>query len=317
MSHKAVNWALEQRDLKPGPWIVLIQLADRHNKDTKRISPWQSTLAADCNMSRSSVNNHLDTLEEVGLIRRVKRRCPKTKRRLATYYILRPDFGKQQVIDGAMCEIWTRDIVDQTENIKVNCENNVPQQEPCPKNSNVQNLDMEAMSKKQQEPCPKNSNIPVQNLDSIRTMEKNHGKEPCVDEPHTQFDFDGFLEKFKTAYPRLGDMDATSAELQRAINAGTDPQRILAGARAYSDEQAGNNRQYIAYSENWLRLKRWERYAAGSQRASQSEIDAFTANLIKRGKPELVRHVSPTRAAGLVHAGLVTAEECKSAEIRL
>jgi len=302
MSHKAVNWALEQRDLKPGPWIVLIQLADRHNKDTKRVSPYQSTLAADCNMPRSSVNNHLDTLEEAGLIRRVKRVCPKTKRQLGTYYILRPDFDEPPVIDNAVSKIRTRDCVDQKGNIA---------------QSRVQNTDTEAVSKKQQKPCPKNGDSRVRILDTIGTMERNQEKEPCVDEPHTQFDFDGFLEKFKTVYPRLGDMDATAAELQQAIDAGTDPQRILAGARAYADEQAGNSRQYIAYSENWLRLKRWERYAAGSQRASQSEIDAFTASLIKRGKPELVRHVSPTRAAGLVHAGLVTAEECKAAEIRL
>lgn len=136
-------------------------------------------------------------------------------------------------------------------------------------------------------------------------------------EPHTQFDFSGFLEELKSAYPRLGDPVATADELRSAIEAGVEPERILAGARAYADEQRGNNRQYIAYSENWIRLKRWERYAGGAKKASRSEIDTFTADLIKRHRPELVRHVSPTRAAWMVDAGLVSAEDCKKAGIRL
>jgi len=163
MSHKAVNWALEQRHLKPGPWIVLIQLADRHNKDTGRVSPYQSTLAADCNMPRSSVNNHLDTLEALGLIKRVRRIDPATKRQLGTFYILGFDFENPPDIDNAMSKIRTREIAGQSENIN---------------QSRVQNPDAGAVSKKPQKPCPKNADSRVRILDTKGTMEMNQEKEP-------------------------------------------------------------------------------------------------------------------------------------------
>jgi DNA-binding transcriptional ArsR family regulator len=302
MSHKAVNWALEQRHLKAGPWIVLIQLADRHNKDTRKVCPHQSTIATDCNMSRSTVNLHLNGLEKLGLIIRVERQDRATKRQLATHYILQPDFTDLPDVDNAVSDYRTRVPTDQNGNTG---------------KSRVQKPDTENSKSRVRKNTGAVSDSRVRNSDTKNHVIHNHGKEPCVDEPHTQFDFSDFLEKFKTAYPRLGDPDATANELQQAIDAGTDPDRIISGARAYADEQRGNNRQYIAFSENWIRLKRWERYAAGAKKASQSEIDVFTADLIRRGRPELVRHVSPTRAAWMVDAGLVTAADCKKAGIRL
>lgn len=87
MSYDATNWAIKQKGLKPATKLVLWYLCDRHNPDFGCF-PRQDRLAADAELSVSSLNDHLRTLEERGLIRRIKRSDPKTKQQLSTLYIL-------------------------------------------------------------------------------------------------------------------------------------------------------------------------------------------------------------------------------------
>lgn len=126
MSHRAMNWALEQRELKPSPWRVLVMLADRHNKDTLRCDPDQRTLAEDCNMTRETVGRHISDLEEMGLIRCIERRDPTTRKRLTNFYILGLDFADPPAVEFA-----------------------VPRQNE----SHVENSDMESMCQNERKPC--------------------------------------------------------------------------------------------------------------------------------------------------------------------
>jgi DNA-binding transcriptional ArsR family regulator len=71
MSGAALVWAANVKGLAPATKIVLIQLAERHNKDTGRCDPSLNKLADDCEMSRASVLRHLRMLEEGGLLTRV------------------------------------------------------------------------------------------------------------------------------------------------------------------------------------------------------------------------------------------------------
>ncbi|MBJ6372735.1 helix-turn-helix domain-containing protein [Sedimentitalea arenosa] len=87
MSHKATVWAIQQRGLKPTTRIVLWHLCDRHNPDYGCF-PSQTRLAHDCEISRSTLNVHLDRLEAAGLIRRVTCIDPVTKRQKTTRYFL-------------------------------------------------------------------------------------------------------------------------------------------------------------------------------------------------------------------------------------
>lgn len=87
MSHAATNWAIQQRGLKPTTRIVLWHLCDRHNPD-HGCFPSQARLAHDCEISRSTLNDHLDRLEAAQLLRRVPRIDPVTKRQMPTRYIL-------------------------------------------------------------------------------------------------------------------------------------------------------------------------------------------------------------------------------------
>ena len=87
MSHAATNRAILQRGLKPATKIVLWFLCDRHNPDFGCF-PTQARLAEDAEMSISALNDHLATLEDLGLIHRIRAHDPHSHRRLPTRYIL-------------------------------------------------------------------------------------------------------------------------------------------------------------------------------------------------------------------------------------
>ena len=87
MSHAATTWAIQQRGLKPATKIVLWFLCDRHNPDFGCF-PTQARLAEDAEMSISALNDHLATLEKLGLIHRTRTQNPHNHRRLPTRYIL-------------------------------------------------------------------------------------------------------------------------------------------------------------------------------------------------------------------------------------
>ena len=96
MSHKATNWAILQRGLMPATKLVLWYLCDRHNPDYGCF-PSQDQLAADAEISRASLNVHLEKLETAGLIRRQRRVDEDTRKQRSTRYILgfEDDFGRE------------------------------------------------------------------------------------------------------------------------------------------------------------------------------------------------------------------------------
>jgi DNA-binding transcriptional ArsR family regulator len=143
MSHRATNWAIEQRGLKPATKIVLWHLADRHHPD-HGCFPSQDTLAEDCEMSRSTLNVHLKDLENRGLIKRIQRSDKSTKRQKSTYYQL-----------GFEMETDTR-------------KKRVKSKKPCPKSGHG------AVSGNGQKPCPENGKSRVRNPDT------NPVREPVI-----------------------------------------------------------------------------------------------------------------------------------------
>ena len=165
MSHEATNWAIKQRGLKPTTKIVLWHLCDRFNPDYGCF-PSQVRLAHDCEISRSTLNDHLGQLEAIGLLRRVPRIDPVTKRQLPTRYILRfePGFTPADVAPcpetghgfsplGVDAETSTE--IDPTTTISV---------EPCP--DSVHGIDGQAVSGFCPEPCPENGQSRVRNPDT-------------------------------------------------------------------------------------------------------------------------------------------------------
>lgn len=101
MSHKATNWAIQQRGLMPATKLVLWHLCDRHNPDFGCF-PSQDQLAADAEISRASLNVHLEKLETAGLIRRHRRVDEVTRKQKSTRYVLgfEDDFGGEPCPDS-------------------------------------------------------------------------------------------------------------------------------------------------------------------------------------------------------------------------
>ena len=87
MSHAATNWAIQQRGLKPTTKIVLWHLCDRFNPDFGCF-PTQGRLAHDCEISRATLNRHLEDLEHCGLVRRIRNIDARTGQQRPTRYLL-------------------------------------------------------------------------------------------------------------------------------------------------------------------------------------------------------------------------------------
>jgi len=165
MSHDATNWAIKQRGLKPTTKIVLWHLCDRFNPDYGCF-PSQVRLAHDCEISRSTLNAHLGQLEAAGLLRRVPRIDPATKRQLPTRYILgfEPGFKPATVVPcpeighggDAPSEIAPdADIYDAAD---------AYDDEPCPDFGH--GIDAKAVSDFEPEPCPDFAQSRVRNPDT-------------------------------------------------------------------------------------------------------------------------------------------------------
>ena len=104
MSHKATNWAIQVRGLKPATKLVLWFLADHHNP-SYGCFPAQKTLADEAEMARSTVRSHLGILEHKGLILRENSVDPETHRQNPTHYRLAFEEG----FDEAWRAVHSRD----------------------------------------------------------------------------------------------------------------------------------------------------------------------------------------------------------------
>ena len=70
MSALALIWAANVKGLKPAAKIVLIQLADFHNRETGQCNSGATRLADDCEMGRAPLFRHMTRLEKFSLVTR-------------------------------------------------------------------------------------------------------------------------------------------------------------------------------------------------------------------------------------------------------
>ena len=87
MSHYMTALAMKQTNLKPATKIVLYWIADPHNGETGECFPSINRLAQLCEMSRRSVETHILTLEQEGLLER-KAQYRETGGKTTNSYIL-------------------------------------------------------------------------------------------------------------------------------------------------------------------------------------------------------------------------------------
>jgi len=193
MSHAATNWAIQQRGLKPTTKIVLWHLCDRFNPDYGCF-PSQERLAHDCEISRSTLNAHLGQLEAAGLLRRVPRLNPVTKRQMPTRYILgfEPGFAPDHATPCP--ETGHGDIT--AENPFAGAEDLAEEApaapEPCLNSGHGNGAG--PVSEFQADPCPENALTRVRNPDTNPVREPL--REPVKEEegaPARDADFDWFF----------------------------------------------------------------------------------------------------------------------------
>lgn len=323
MSHAATTWlaSVPPDHITHGEFRVLFHLCDCHNP-SMGCFPMQAYLREHTGLSNGGLNKALGELERKGLIRREQERDQRTNRQKPTHYILGFEMknaqkpsplsggGAVSTFHAEPSPLFGGSVSTGVESYTKEEPVKEPVREPCaaPRAPHTQNSRIP-----DEGPCLKNGHGSA--------PAKDHGKADTtnrVSNLDTGFDFDVFQRKFRDAYPRLGSLEATEDALREALEAGADPDHILAGARAYAVEQKGNKRQYIAYSENWLAQKRWEQFPKSAPGASDPEVIAqVRAKAIREKAPWIGRHLSPSAARELVARGLVTEEECRAAGVDL
>ena len=290
MSHRATNWAIQQRGLKPAAKLLLWQLADRHNSDTGRCDPSQDRLADDCEMSRASINRHLEALEQCGLIRRIQRHDVKSRRRCSTSYELALDgpFPVSQFETRAMSQ---------------------NDAEPCLKmsESHVSNCDTNPVREPGREPV------------CAETSEQDFGDSDRRRRGRAEND-ERLFETYWTTHPRPHDRIASKSAWTEALASGVDAAVIVRAAAAYAAEQRGNSRQYIKCSDTWLTDRRWRDHADEAAKpvgkvASLADAAHFWAAKIKDKRPISSNAISTSVAAAMIEMRLVTTNELRAAGV--
>jgi hypothetical protein len=336
MSHAATNWAIQQRGLKPTSKIVLWHLCDRFNPDFGCF-PSQEQLAEDCEISRSTLNEHLALLETAGLIRRVQRLNPGNKRQMPTRYILafEPGFAQHQ---GAPCPETGHGSAAQDDlpfttpkNATEIANSPVDSQPPCPETGRG------AVSDFAPEPCPENAPSRVRNPDSnlVREPVSKPVKEEegaaardGVDEAlfgsllsALGFDPDGPLPGWWQGWPPRehvrrwqSDLGLSEAEILDAAEASRQEHPEPPDGPKALDRVMQRTAQRKA--DEASRRRRKPKTAAAQETRPIADLPVFYAEMVNSDRYVPVSAISNSMRDAMLARGLVTAERLRERGIR-
>lgn len=218
MSGIGLIWAANVKGLKPHTKIVLIQLADFHNKETGRCFPSAKALADECEMDRTTVFRHLSILEERGLITRHSRGDGAGGRASNEYELHLDIVLGDSARHKETSQKTTRGVVAENDG-----------------GSGARATTLVAES---------DTNLNIE-----------PGIEPHIP-PLTpqggQSEFDAFWAEVPK---KVGKGDAKKA--YRAARKKADAETLLSGMRRYAQERAGKDPQYTKHPGPWLRDERW------------------------------------------------------------
>jgi hypothetical protein len=335
MSHEATNWAIKQRGLKPTTKIVLWHLCDRFNPDYGCF-PSQDRLAHDCEISRSTLNDHLGHLEAVGLLRRVPRLDPVTKRQLPTRYILGFEPGFTPVAVAPCPEIGHGDD-DGAERLDVagGCGlDGLADSLPCPDFGH--GIDADAVSDFSADPCPENAESRVRNPDTnpvreplskpVKEEEGAQARAPISDEV-----FGALLSALgldPAALPGWWQGWPPRLHVQRwRDELGLTEAEIIAAAEASRQEHPeppdgpkaldrAMQRAAQRKVEDAGRKRRKPKAAPAPAAKPITDLPAFYADLVNSDRYLPVSAISNTMRDAMLARGLVTAERLRERGVR-
>ena len=289
MSGMALIWAANVKGLKPAAKIVLIQLADFHNKETGQCNPSAQRLADECEMARATLFRHMATLEECGLVTR-HARGDGDGGRGANQYELHLDITLGPSARPKGGGSGPDRVVSQNET-----------------GGNV--------SKKRGK-SPKGETGVVSNRDRNLTIEPRK-------EPPSRGREAAEAEKILAAYPpdRLRGKTACLAQIEEAMKEGIAPEDFLQAVQAYATDSAGFTRSKVCFSDNWFQSRRWlayvEKQAEDREKAAalQAGHQARLASWISDRSP-MCKHITAKQIDGLLASKLVTEAQIQAAGLR-
>jgi hypothetical protein len=289
MSGMALIWAANVKGLKPAAKIVLIQLADFHNKETGQCNPSAQRLADECEMGRATLFRHMTTLEQCGLVTRHARGDGDGGRGSNQYELhldisLGPSARPKGGGSGA---------------------NRVSSQNETGGN----------VSKKRGKSLKGETGV-VPNRDSNLTIEP-------VREPPSRRREAVEAEKVLEAYPpdRLRGKAACLVQIEEALKEGIRPEDLLQAVQAYATDSVGFTRSKVCFSDNWFQSRRWQAYvekqAEDREKTETLRVDhhARLACWISDCSP-MCKHITAPQVTALLASKLVTQAQIQAAGLR-
>ena len=335
MSHEATNWAIKQRGLKPTTKIVLWHLCDRFNPDYGCF-PSQDRLANDCEISRSTLNDHLGQLEAGGLLRRVPRIDPATKRQLPTRYILgfEPGFTTAPAVPCPETGHGSNGGVEILADAEVSALDSGVDGEPCPDFG--RGIDAEAVSDFQAEPCPENAESRVRNPDTnlvreplskpVKEEEDAQARDAISDQVFGDLidalglDADALPGWWQGWPPRLhvrrwrDDLSLTEAEILATAEASRqDHPEPPDGPKALDRAMQRAAQRKV---DEAGRKRRKPKAETAPAMAPITDLPAFYADLVNGDRYLPVSAISNTMRDAMLGRGLVTADRLRERGIR-
>jgi len=289
VSGMALIWAANVKGLKPAAKIVLIQLADFHNKETGQCNPSAQRLADECEMGRATLFRHMTTLEEYGLVTRHARGDGKGGRESNQYELhLDITLGPSARPKG-----------------EGSGHNGVSSQNETGGN----------VSKKRGKSLKGETGV-VSKRDRNLTIEPKN--EPPSRERVAGTDEDA--KRILAAYPldRLRANSECLCRIRTALDEGVDAETLLQAVQAYATESAGFTRSKVCFSDNWFKSGRWRMYLDAidaerkSAKAKEAEMLDRLAAWVTECHP-MCQHITQHQVNALLAAKMVTEEQLRGA----
>ncbi len=130
-------------------------------------------------------------------------------------------------------------------------------------------------------------------------------------------------EKILAAYPedRVRDRRTSLRLIAAAVKAGVEPDDLHQAVKAYAKESEGYTRSKVCFSDNWFKMRRWEKglaqVHADREKAREAEAKgrASLAEWIHERHP-LCRHITNRQIEDLIASKLVTPEQVRAAGLQ-
>jgi hypothetical protein len=130
-------------------------------------------------------------------------------------------------------------------------------------------------------------------------------------------------EKILAAYPedRVRDRRTTLRLIAAAVKAGVKLDDLQQAVKAYAKESEGYTRSKVCFSDNWFKMRRWEKGLAQIQadrekaREAEAKGRASLAEWIHERHP-LCRHITNRQIEDLIGSKLVTLEQVRAAGLQ-